>query len=354
MKKVVYTLIGLLVGISLLYFLFRATSWEDLKESLSHVHWGWLALSQIPIWLGFFTRILRWRYIVHAVKPVSFRHMFSATQIGFLANFTLPGRIGELVRAVVLGRLAGLPVTRGLALVTLDRVTDLFGLLAVMVVALAAFKPSGNIEIPRELFGTQEPIMIQAVLIQRSAFGMLGLLVVVIGLLTVLYLNQAFFLKATRAVLGVVSTKLADKITEHLQHFAEGLHVLGSGGDMVKSIGWSLVTWATFLVATMCILEAFNIDYPWYTPFLLQAALAVFISVPGAPGFIGQFQVPLVAGLKMTIPSISFADAFAFSIVAYLVNVLPIILTGAFCLYREGLSFVELEKESVKVKESTA
>src|SRR5690606_14395379 len=109
--------------------------------------------SQIPVVLSFYVRILRWKYVVRATAPASFRSMFSATQIGFLANFTLPARAGEFIRPLVLSRLVGIPFSKSLALTSLDRVTDLFGLVAVMIVAGLAFQPTESVPVPKELLG---------------------------------------------------------------------------------------------------------------------------------------------------------------------------------------------------------
>ncbi len=109
MKKAVQIIVGLVIGALLLWWVFRDTDWAEVGTALGAVHWGWLAVATLFVLFSFITRILRWRYIVRTAKPVSFRSMFSATQIGFMANFILPGRAGEVIRALVLSR--GRPIT---------------------------------------------------------------------------------------------------------------------------------------------------------------------------------------------------------------------------------------------------
>ena len=101
MKRYIQAIIGLAIGIGLLWFLFRDTNPAEIRDALRGVSPVWLCISLAFIVLGFFTRVQRWSYIVRTAKFVSFRHMFSATQIGFMANFVLPARLGEVVRAVV-------------------------------------------------------------------------------------------------------------------------------------------------------------------------------------------------------------------------------------------------------------
>ena len=91
MKKYVQGGIGFLLAGLLLWILFRGTDWGEVLEAIRGVSIGWLIAAHVPLLLMFPIRIQRWTYIVRATQPVSFRDLFSATQIGFLANFTLPG-----------------------------------------------------------------------------------------------------------------------------------------------------------------------------------------------------------------------------------------------------------------------
>ncbi|MBI5091540.1 MAG: flippase-like domain-containing protein [Candidatus Hydrogenedentes bacterium] len=100
MKKYIQSGVGVLIGVALVYFAFKDTNWGEVFASIRHVSPGWLVISICIAVASFFTRAQRWAYIVRVAQPVSFRHLFSATQIGFLVNFTIPVRLGELVRAL--------------------------------------------------------------------------------------------------------------------------------------------------------------------------------------------------------------------------------------------------------------
>ena len=103
------------VAAFLLWLLFKDMKWSEFKEAIEGASWGWLLLSQVPLWLSFFTRIWRWGYIVRATAPATFRGMFTSTQIGFLANFTLPLRLGEFVRAYTLTCFEKIPISKSVS-----------------------------------------------------------------------------------------------------------------------------------------------------------------------------------------------------------------------------------------------
>jgi len=345
MKKLLQLLIGLIIGVGLLWLLFRNTDWGEVFHTIREVHLGWLLLAELMILATFFTRVQRWSYVVRTAKPVSFRHMFSATQIGFLANFCLPGRVGELIRALVLGRLARLPFAKCMAMVALDRINDLVSLVFVVLVAIFAYAPAGVVVIPEETFGHEITFAAERVK-QGETAAFIGLIVSV-GVLVLIYVNQRVALRTTEIVVGRVSKRMAARARDFLQHFAEGLHIFRSGTDMAKSVFFSLVTWALALMSITVFMWAFGIRVPWYAPFVIQLMLAVAISVPGAPGFVGQFHVPIVVGIVMLMPEVGVSKAKAVAITAHLMNLIPVYVVGIFCLFWERLGFLELTKESL-------
>jgi len=348
-KRKIQISIGLLIGIGLLWLLFRGADWSAVWAEIRGASPGWLTLATGLIVLSFFARIQRWTYIVRAAKPVSFRHMFSATQIGFLANFTLPGRIGEVIRALVLGRLARLPFSKCFAMVALDRVTDLIGLLAVILVNVLTFSPR-DITIREKTLGLSKPFTLTTGQVRWFELLAVLFLVVSVSALVLLYLKRDLVLWTIDACVGLLSKRLAARLHAFGEHFADGLHIFRSGTDMAKSIGFSLLTWGVCIVALLTFLRAFYIDCPWYTAFLIEMALAICISAPGAPGMIGQFQLGIVVGLVMAAPDVDDSKAKALSLVIYVLNLVPVVAVGMFCLFWERFGFLELSRESSRVK----
>lgn len=353
MKKTIQASVGLIIGLVMVWFLFRGTEWGAVLDSIQSMSLGWLLIVLIPIFLSFFVRVQRWTYIVRAAQPVSFRTLFSATQIGFLANFTLPLRAGEAIRALVLTRLTSIPFPKSFAMVALDRVTDLFGLVVVMIVALAAFQPTTGVSIPAETFDTENAITFSIGQYRAGAVGAGLFIVIVVAAFVLLYIRRSLILRLSDTITGAVSKALATRIHGILDHFADGMHIFRSPADMAKSLFFSLLTWGCSLVFFVGMMEAFHIDYPWYTPFVIQSILTVFISLPGAPGFVGQFHIPIVITLVMLIPDIDVSQAKAMAIMAHLFQLPFIGFFGVYCLMREDLHLLALRTEGEQLTSKT-
>ncbi len=334
----------------LLWAVFRDTDWRAVGEAMRDAHPGWMAASIVLVFVAFITRAQRWSYIVRAAAPVSFRHLFTSTQIGFLVNFVSPARAGEFVRAFVLGRLTGIPFTKGLALVALDRVTDVIGVIAVLLVAIVAFYQMGTVYIPTELLAGREPFRIPPEMVQTATIivtlGIAGM----VAVLVLLYTNQTLVLRWSAKLLEPISKSLANHVHRLLLHFAEGLHIFRSPGDMAKSIGFSLLTWSCFVLGIATFQRAFGLEGPWYTPIVVQTLLALAIVIPIAPGFIGQFHFGIVAGLLLANPEAPMATAQAMAIVAHLVNFVAVVLIGVVCLWMEHMGLFELRRISSEVQ----
>lgn len=348
-SKKIQFLLGLGFGVLLVWLLFRETNWVELGRAISRAHWGWIAVSLLGILVSFITRVQRWSYIVRTAKPVSFRHLFSATQIGFLANFTLPARAGEAIRALVLGRLTQIPFTRGLAFVALDRLNDLFGLLVVILVAAFAYRPEADIHLPESIYSGTIP----ADLVSRYAFRVAIMLAMIVAVFVLLYVKQRLVIGLSDRILGWVSPRFAHYVHGLLQHFVDGLQVFRSARDMAKSLMYSMFTWGLFILTYAALLRAFGLHLPWYAPFVTLAFLALAISVPGAPGFIGQFHfgiaVPMILLTPVTADQSAefiYNTALAVAIVGHLLNVFPVLIVGVACLYLEQLGLLQLRRES--------
>lgn len=354
MKKWLQIGLGLILAVVLVWWIFRGTNWAELFNALRSMQIPWLLVAITAVLASFVTRVWRWGYIVRTAKPVSFWRLFSATQIGFLANFTLPARAGELIRALVLSRSSDLPVAKCLAFVALDRVTDIFGLMAVLLVSALTFHPENSGALTAGVLPEWAMKLLDPSLIREAMRTAAVLLAGLVGVFVVLYVKQDLMLRISDAVLGKISRGLAERAHVLFQHFADGLHVFRSKRDMAKSLAFSFVTWGLFAITYQALMLAFDLPVPWYASFLLLSLVAVVISIPGTPGFVGQFHAAVYAGIFLTAPDTNADVARAVAIVAHLFNLVPVVIVGIYCLYHDHMGLLELRRESTHLKEQAA
>jgi hypothetical protein len=79
------------------------------------------------------------------------------------------------------------------------------------------------------------------------------------------------------------------------------------------------------------------VAFPWHAPFVVLALVATAIVVPVTPGLVGQFHVPAVVGLLLSIPELDATRAKAIAVVDHLSTLVPAVVAGLWCLSRERL-----------------
>ncbi len=106
-----------------------------LLGDLALVRWPWLFLTLCLFMMSNFFRAWRWQQLVEPLgRRVKFWNSYWAVMIGYLANLGLP-RMGEVVRAGVLGRYEGVAVEKVMGTVVVDRILDVLCLLTVVGIA---------------------------------------------------------------------------------------------------------------------------------------------------------------------------------------------------------------------------
>ncbi len=287
-------------------------------------------------------RVWRWEFVVSASRQVRFRSLFSATQIGMLVNTVIPARIGDVVRAWVLTTLERIPLVGSLTLVALDRINDVLALLVVLLVAIWSFPGNHDIEFPAGTFGNSEAFVVSSALIGPVATALSVGLLAVIVLLLALYFFQEKILWIIDRVLGRRAPGVTEWISGQFKNVAESMHVLGSPYRSSVALVLSLMTWGAMALSFAFLFSAFDIPYAWYGPILMLAILGVFTSVTISPGMVGQYHIPVVAGLLMVSPGVDIDQAKAYAIVAHLVAFVPPIVLGTWSLLRERFGFLQL------------
>jgi uncharacterized protein (TIRG00374 family) len=110
----------------------------SVADRLKHLNVP-LAFACGGIFLGaYVVRALRWRWFLSPYR-VSVPKAIAIYQVAIFVNWLLPVRGGELVKCLLLRRLNGIPISRSLPSVTMDKFMDL--LPAVFLVALLPFVP---------------------------------------------------------------------------------------------------------------------------------------------------------------------------------------------------------------------
>jgi len=315
-------LVGAVLSATLLYLAFRNVEPEKLCSTLKTVDYWFLVPAVLLNVSSPWVQAHRWRYLLKPVKEVRISSLFSAVMIGFLGNSVLPAKLGELVRAFVIGRKEGISKSSSLATITVERTFD--GMTVVfLLVAASLFAPLPG---------------------WANKLACLGLFLN-IGLLSFLL----FFRHQTERAVKLVSfvlRPLPEKLTERalrlLSLFAEGLRVLEEGGQLAIVAVLSVLLWLIPAVVTLSVFQALRLAVPPVAALAVVVVVALGVMLPSSPGAVGTMEYLCIVALALF--GVEKSDALSLSIVLHASQLIPLTAIGLFCLWLEQLSFRELRK----------
>ena len=135
--------LGILIGGALVVVFLRLINLHTALRSLTHLHVGLALLSGLVFLAAYAVRALRWRRFL-APDPVPVHRVISIYFVATFLNFALPIQGGELAKSAMLRRTNGIPVSRSLATVSMDKSMDLLpGVVLLFAVPFAHFHLSG-------------------------------------------------------------------------------------------------------------------------------------------------------------------------------------------------------------------
>lgn len=128
--------LSFLVGLIILYFVFRNEDITQIWHDIQHANYGWIAITYIISLLAHYTRAYRWNLLIKQTgQKVSNGEAYLALLAGYGANLILP-RMGELTRCAVLKKRQQVSFDTTLGTVVAERLFDFICLLFIMMVTV--------------------------------------------------------------------------------------------------------------------------------------------------------------------------------------------------------------------------
>jgi uncharacterized protein (TIRG00374 family) len=138
--------IGLCVGAVLLLAFLQLVNVSAVLARLEHLNVALALLCGVPFLGAYAVRAMRWRCLLRPYE-LSIPRAVAIYQVATFMNWLLPIRGGELAKPLLLRRTNGIPVSRSLATVSMDKAMDLLP-----AVALLALLPFAGLHLGRLLW----------------------------------------------------------------------------------------------------------------------------------------------------------------------------------------------------------
>lgn len=333
MGKKLLIVFGILVAALFLYLFVQKIEWAKVVAAIRQANYWWLLPNIVMIFASMALRAWRWGVMVNPLKRCSFRGLYAATMIGFMASNILPARLGELARPLSLGKIEDVSRSAAMATTLVERVFDLLTLLALFTVIIL-FK-----EFPASVAEDLQHL-------EAAGWAFLAVTLVAVFVLTMLKLRTDFTLRILNKPLKIFPPRIQEVGSDILAKFASGLQVLSDPRSVAIISAQSALLWVIMALSNYFIFLAFDMSYlPIDASFVVLAVVSVGIMLPNAPGFIGPYQYLTV--LSLSLYNVPADNAAACSIVMWATQYFTITLAGLYHLKKEHLSLHEVESQPV-------
>jgi len=337
-----HAFLGIVISLLFLILAFRESDFGQILEQMQGLK-AWPLLLSLPILFSAYgVRVIRWRYLLLPLGKIKYHTLFSSIMIGFMSLNILPFRLGEFVRAFVLGRHTNLSKSSVFATIIIERIFDGFAMIFIMLTSLS-FLP----------FSLGE-----STLDWVRFFAYLGLVIFLFGLALVLLIRLKYpaIIRLVEK-LPFLSPRIRRKTVRIIQSFAAGLSIIGGFRRFITITLWSLLVWVVTALYYWMVMYSFmntsggslGSEAGFAGSLFLTGALAVGIMIPAGPAFIGTFELACIAALAALGIAAPIAESYA--IVVHAVQFLPITLTGLLYLYFQEFNLKEIRAGGEETQE---
>ncbi|CAN5660632.1 hypothetical protein BH09MYX1_BH09MYX1_46780 [soil metagenome] len=273
-------------------------------SAFAHVRWWTVPTYFLFVAAMTYFRAVRWRHLLRRVASVPTRRLLSISLVGFAAILLLPFRLGEFVRPAMLRQKGKVSFSAATGSIIADRIVDglyLSGVLAVALAVVPTIRP-----LPETIVGLAPLTTGQ---IRGYAFFTLIGFTGALTTIAVYFFARKWAHRATIAVFGIVSKKLAERLAHEAERLADGLDVLRSPKDaagflLETTLYWLINACGMWFLAWGAGLEHADGSPPTFGEAAgMMGMLGITILVPGPPGLLGIFQAGMFCGMTFYFPT---------------------------------------------------
>ena len=249
-------IIGVVISLAGIYWAFKDFDFFDFKQSIQQIDFVYFLLATIFLWGSVWLRGIRWKWLFNDSASPSVASLYRAELIGYFGNNVLPLRLGEILRAYIVGKENNLPKSFVFGTVVFERLMDMFALIFFGIILLI-------------LYPFEEGWVGDYILKGSS---------VILIVIFVLIIIKRFKLKSTE-----------NKILRIFNQIMDGLLSIRKK-SIIPVVISSILIWSIYLLNVYLIQRAFQFNLSWTQSLAILVISSLALSIPSAPGMIGTFH----------------------------------------------------------------
>lgn len=313
MKNLLRILIGIIFSILAIYIISKNIDFKQLVNELKLFNPFILGVLVFFYPATIYLRSLRWKLLIQQKIKIPLKTSIVAMMVGFFANYLLPAKMGELVRAEIIKQKMKTGRSFILTTVLAERILDSIILLIFL------------------LFSALFSKTIQALI--NNYFTTILVFVLVFGGIVLLITNR----KILSIFLNLIP-RFNKKVESMLNNVLLAVSFYKNRILFLKIFILSAVIWLILTLFYYIIAYGLEIDLPYYGYFFLISMAAFGMILPASPGNIGVYHGIVMAAILIFLPGEN-EKALSFAIISHAFDLIPTVLFGFIATQYFGLSF---------------
>ncbi len=307
-------------------------------KSFGYVDLKFFVIIIFLIYFAIFLRGYKWKYLLRHIKKISLINLFKATLVGFMGNAIFPARLGELLRAFVLGKYEKISRITAFSSIILERIFD--GLIiAGLFLYILIFNPIKN------------PYFVKAGITAS------GIYIILVLAIVIFYFNYEMFYKLFTSI-KFLDQSYREKILKFLNAFYVGLHIFKNLKDLLLFIILTISIWIIYIIETYLFLKSMNLIATFFQAtnysaiflsILFTFIMTIGVAIPSGPGAAGPFQASIVFTFILLLPQImknpdNYNYIASFSMFVWCIQIVPVSIGGLYVVIKDGIKIKKIGK----------
>ena len=295
-----------------------------IADALAQANYIWLVPAVLVFFAELWVRAVRYEHIVKTLRPASATSLFPILVIGNMANNLLPLRIGELVRAYMIGERYQLSKMASLGTGVVERLFDGLTLLALLAGTVVILGASGYIH--------------------DITFTAVAVFALALAVFVFCLASPDGAERVVQRLARPLPVRWRRRIVRPTVSFIEGLRSLRHPDAIAWVLITSFISWTLETIVYACVGQAFGLEINWGYFMMAVAAGNLALTAPSSPGGTGLFEFVVMQVILLAEVDESVAAAYALA--AHFTVLIPATLLGLYCLWSMHLTLGKLSESA--------
>jgi uncharacterized protein (TIRG00374 family) len=315
--------LGMVVSIICLAAVFAFVKPAEIVATLASTRFELWFLAAGCLVAFMLLRAVRWRFMLNSGLQLSdklaYGTVFNIQNIGYLLSNLLPFRLGDVARAVLIGNVPPLTISRGLSTMVAERAFDL-----AFIVVLFPFTIGAIADVPSEI----------SFVVRSAGLAAFVAILVLIGAAN----QRSTAVKLAASILQRVPRVNTQSWIKRLDDLLLGLDSLTRFQDGLVLLCLSVIIWFPIVLGYYLGLQAVNLDVTLQQAAFVVCIAAFSVTAPSSPGQVGVFEASVTFAIA-GILGLNETAAASFAVLYHVLNYIVLGALGIIGISRTGQTF---------------